>query len=290
MEKIFIDKEQCTLCKLCIPVCLRRILEEGDETIGITDPEQCFLCGHCKAVCPEDAPQLPSLNSEEFEPVPRKEELPDAEQLMDLFRSRRSVRIYRRDLVEQEKLERIIQAGRFAPTGGNRQPLNYVVIHTEKLKQIRDMAMDALADQAKRIERAVEKHRKTGEPLSHNDQLRQGYVARWSEMPNLLKQGTDSLFYDAPALIVCHVDPMGSPTPDVDACLASMQMVLMAEALGLGTCFCAFLVFAIEESLDLRKALQIPEDHIVSSSFMVGYPDVKFVRFVSREPAKISWL
>jgi len=290
MEKIFIDQDQCTLCGLCIPACVRRVLEEGDETIGVTDQDQCILCGHCKAVCPEDAPRLPTLNSEEFEPVPRKEELHQAEQLMALVRSRRSIRMYRRDPVEKEKLERIIQAGRFAPTGGNRQPLNYTVIHTEKLEQIRKMAVDALADQAKRIEKAIERHRESGEPLSQTDQLRQGYVARWSEMPNLLKQGIDRLFYDAPALIICHVDPMASPTPDVDACLAGMQMVLMTEALGLGSCFCGFLVFAIEESLDLRKALKIPEDHIVPISFMVGYPDVKFLRLVAREPARISWL
>ncbi len=77
MEKIFIDQDQCTLCRLCIPVCVRSVLEERDETIGITDQDKCILCGHCKVVCPEDAPQLPSLNSEEFEPVPLKE-LPKA--------------------------------------------------------------------------------------------------------------------------------------------------------------------------------------------------------------------
>lgn len=49
---------------------------------------------------------------------------------MGLFRSRRSVRIFRGDPVEKDKLERIIQAGRFAPTGGHRQSLHYVVLHT----------------------------------------------------------------------------------------------------------------------------------------------------------------
>jgi nitroreductase len=209
---------------------------------------------------------------------------------MSLFRARRSTRNYRQDPVEQEKLEKIIQAGRVAPTGGNQQPLNYVVIHTEKFQQIRKMAVDALADQAKRIEQAIERHQKSGEPLSQNDLLRQGYVNRWREMPNELEQGIDRLFYHAPVLMICHVNPKQPPTPDVDACLAGMQMVLMAEALGLGTCFCGFLVFAIEESAELRGALKIPKDHIAPISFMVGYPDVKFLRLVAREPARISWI
>jgi nitroreductase len=68
-----------------------------------------------------------------------------------------------------------------------------------------------------------------------------------------------------------------------------MQMILMAEALGLGTCFCGFLVFATKGSPELRKALQIPKDHRVPFSFMVGYPDVTFSRLVSRKALKVLW-
>jgi len=291
MEIVWIDEDRCTLCDLCIPVCVRRILEEREGTVRVTDSTQCILCGHCKAICPEDAPQLPSLNTEEFIPVPRQEDLPQPEQLMALFRSRRSIRIFQLKAVEKEKIERIIQAGRFAPTGGNRQPLQYVVLHSaERIQTIRTMAIEALVGQAKKIESAIERTRKRDEPLPVKYQLRQFYAPRWREMADLQKQGIDRLFFHAPVLIICHFSPLESATPDADPGLSAMQMVLMAEAFKLGTCFCGFLVFAIEESPELRRALQIPKDHRVPLSFMVGHPDVTFSQLVSRKPARVHWL
>jgi nitroreductase/NAD-dependent dihydropyrimidine dehydrogenase PreA subunit len=291
MEIVWIDKDRCTCCGLCIPACVRRILEEREGTVTVTDSTQCMLCGHCKAICPEDAPQLPTLNAAEFGPAPGREGLPRLEQLMALFRSRRSTRIFQEKAVEKEKLEGIIQAGRFAPTGGNRQPLQYVVLHSaEKIERIRTMAIEALVDQAKIIEKAIETARGTDEPLPVKYEVRQLYVPRWREMPDLMKQGIDRLFFHAPALIICHASPLEAVTPTVDAGLSAMQMILVAETLELGTCFCGFFVFAVEESPDLQKALKIPKDHSVPFSFMVGYPDVTYSRLVSRNPARVRWL
>lgn len=291
MELVWIDKDRCTLCGLCVPICVRRILEEREGTVMVTDPARCILCGHCKAICPEDAPQLPSLNAEEFSPVPRQEDLPRPGQLVAFLRSRRSIRIFQKRAVEREKLESIIQAGRFAPTGGNRQPLQYVVLHSaERIQTIRTIAIEALVDQARKIESAVERAKESGELLSAEYQTRQLYPSIWREMPGLDKQGIDRLFYHAPAVIICHFDLFESVTPEVDPGLSAMQMLLMAEALELGTCLCAFFVFAIEESPELRKALQIPRDHRVPLSFTVGYPDVTFRRLVSRKPARVRWL
>jgi nitroreductase len=48
-----------------------------------------------------------------------------------LIRTRYSVRAYRPDPVEEEKLERVLEAARLAPTAANRQPFQIIVIHTE---------------------------------------------------------------------------------------------------------------------------------------------------------------
>jgi nitroreductase/NAD-dependent dihydropyrimidine dehydrogenase PreA subunit len=291
MEIIRIDEDKCTLCGLCIPVCVRRILQEGEGAVKITDQSRCILCGHCIAVCPENAPQLPSLDAEEFEPAPRPADLPSPEQLMTFFRSRRSVRIFRADPVERAKLDMVIQAGRYAPTGGNRQPLHYVVVRTpEKLRAIRTQAINALLAQGARIEKAFKASREHGEPVPEKYQNRDVYVGLWRDMSELLQKGIDRLFFNAPALIVCHVDLAASVTPIADAGLAAMQMALMVHALGLGSCFCGFLVFAMEESPDLREALGVPHNHSAPLSFMVGYPDVHFLKLVSRNPARVSWL
>jgi nitroreductase len=50
---------------------------------------------------------------------------------IDLARARYSVRAYKSDPVEPEKLDRILETARLAPTAVNLQPFQIIVIHTE---------------------------------------------------------------------------------------------------------------------------------------------------------------
>ena len=52
--------------------------------------------------------------------------------LLDLAKKRFSVRSYDFKKVEQEKLLQILEAGRIAPTAGNRQPHRLIVVQTEE--------------------------------------------------------------------------------------------------------------------------------------------------------------
>ena len=52
----------------------------------------------------------------------------------DLIRKRYSVRSYKADAVEKDKLERILEAAQLAPTAANLQPFQLIVIHTENRK------------------------------------------------------------------------------------------------------------------------------------------------------------
>lgn len=58
----------------------------------------------------------------------------------ELIQKRYSVRSYKSDPVEDEKLQKILEAARLAPTAANRQAFKVVVIHTrgreEQLKKI----------------------------------------------------------------------------------------------------------------------------------------------------------
>jgi nitroreductase len=55
-------------------------------------------------------------------------------EFFDLISNRYSVRAYKPDPVEDEKLSKIIEAGRLAPTAANRQPFQIIVLHTEGRK------------------------------------------------------------------------------------------------------------------------------------------------------------
>jgi nitroreductase len=49
----------------------------------------------------------------------------------ELIRERYSVRAYKPDAVEKEKLERVLEAARLAPTAANRQPFQLIVLSTQ---------------------------------------------------------------------------------------------------------------------------------------------------------------
>ncbi|MCR4429982.1 MAG: nitroreductase family protein [Tepidanaerobacteraceae bacterium] len=53
----------------------------------------------------------------------------------DLIRQRHSVRAYKPDLVEEEKLNKILEAARLAPTACNLQAFKIIVIHTAGRQQ-----------------------------------------------------------------------------------------------------------------------------------------------------------
>ncbi len=48
----------------------------------------------------------------------------------ELIRKRYSVRAYKADAVEEDKLQQVLEAARLAPTAANRQPFRIIVIHT----------------------------------------------------------------------------------------------------------------------------------------------------------------
>lgn len=52
----------------------------------------------------------------------------------ELIQKRYSVRAYKPDPVEDEKLQQVLEAARLAPTAANRQPYQIIVIHTEGRK------------------------------------------------------------------------------------------------------------------------------------------------------------
>ena len=93
---------------------------------------------------------------------------------LELIKTRRSTRKFLSRQVEKEKLEQVIEAGRFAPSGGNNQTTHFIVIQDaavlEKLARIaRDefAKMELTEDTYKSLATAI-KLSKKGTPPRHN--------------------------------------------------------------------------------------------------------------------------
>ena len=294
MDKVVVDPERCKMCGLCIQACPRDIFAKDAEIVRIVEPDRCYYCGHCKAVCPENALHFPTLSEEDFELVLPAAERPNPERLLLQFRSRRSTRRYRPDAVERDKLEKIIQAGRYAPTGHNNQGVQFLVVHSPgALAKLKKQALTALAGLVREFEKPAETEKeKKGSSGKQRASLRytREFPSGVKKKVEAAKKGQDLLFYNAPVLMICHTNPSQTSFPTWDVGLATMQMLLMAEALGLGTCLNGAMVRAIEYSAELRAALPIPAEHAIPVAFMIGYPAFNFLRTVYREPAQVTWV
>lgn len=54
--------------------------------------------------------------------------------IYEILKKRRSIRSYKSKPVEEEKLQRILEAARFAPSAANMQPVFFIIIKDEKTK------------------------------------------------------------------------------------------------------------------------------------------------------------
>lgn len=104
METISINKQRCIKCNKCVRVCPADIFvpDNKSKEIKTVNIESCIGCGHCVAACPEDAVIHSLFPAEKVHPI-NYSELPTAEQMMLLCKSRRSNRAFTTKPVPEKK-------------------------------------------------------------------------------------------------------------------------------------------------------------------------------------------
>jgi nitroreductase len=55
--------------------------------------------------------------------------------ILELIKSRRSIRKYRPEPVSEKELDKILEAGRWAPSAGNRQPWKFIVLRSAEVRE-----------------------------------------------------------------------------------------------------------------------------------------------------------
>jgi len=280
--------EKCTRCGQCVLACPSFVIEVGAKQAEVKRGEWCLGCGHCGAVCPAEAILQEATSYEDY---PGRGAAPAVSSgaLGLLLRERRSVRKYREDPVPRDLLEKILDAGRYAPTGSNTQNVHYRILTSpERILPLREMT---LAFYEKIFSRA---RGKFGSFLLRMAAGRRTLEYLRESLPKVehayeeMKKGKDILFYHAPALILAHAESWDSSSP-FNCSVALYNASLMAHALGLGCCFNGFLVNAANRDREIRRWLGIPAEHQVYAAMTVGYPALQYRRLVCRDPAKVIW-
>jgi nitroreductase/NAD-dependent dihydropyrimidine dehydrogenase PreA subunit len=279
---------KCVGCGLCLQVCPSFVLDVTQGKARVARGDWCIECGHCGAICPVEAISQKGTLSDSH-PRSWTQAASSPEVLELLFRERRSIRVYEKESIPDDILERILDAGRYAPTGTNSQNVHYVALKSsEEIERLRLMTTDFYAKIFARIQGwlgALLLRLFAGRRLV--DSLRDS-LPKVEFAKKLMEKGQDCLFYHAPVVVVAHAESWDTCSP-FNCSVALYNCSLVAHTLGIGCCFNGYLVSAINSDRKIKRWLAIPPDHKCYAAMTLGYQKLRYPRLVKREPAKVTW-
>jgi len=273
MSFLTVDQNKCTHDALCVrecPIALISMKDPSSFPQGIDNAEKmCVLCGHCVAVCPHGALSVNGIQVEDCLPFQKELNLP-VDQVEHLIKSRRSIRHYQDKPVEREKLEKLIDIARYAPTGGNSQLVGWIILNSkEEVQKIAGATIDFMR-----------------QLIKDNHPINQKYPL--DKMVRAWENGYDGIFRGAPAVVITHVPKEYGMGP-VDSIIALSYLDIAAASFGLGGCWAGFFMMAASQSPVFKELLSLPEGNITIGGLMIGYPQFGYPRIPPRKEAKIIW-
>ncbi len=174
------------------------------------------------------------------------------DEVMKTILHRRSIRRFAEKQIGEEALQRIIQAGLYAPSAGGRQGVLFAVCQDR-----------AVNERLGRIKRANSQPRMA---------TATSYVSR--EQPSIADDpGLKNAFYNAPTVITLFA-PKNFLFSAEDCALAAENMMLAADSLGVGSCYIGqgWTAFADPYGQEILRQWNICGGYYAVMQLLLGYP------------------
>jgi nitroreductase/NAD-dependent dihydropyrimidine dehydrogenase PreA subunit len=268
---IIVDDKACSRCGVCTDICPMGIIHpplDGERPF-VTDSQAgwCISCGQCTSFCPSGALTLQLDGSKNLELAWDGNDLPP-ELLVSYLKSRRSIRNFKSEPVSRETIEALLDVARYAASGGNGQPLQWLVIQDpEKVQKVAGAVVDWMRTLVG-----------TDHPMGR---YVPSLIAGW-------ENGMDPICRGAPHLLIPHI-PDENPIAHTDGIIALTHVDIAAPAFGVGTCWGGFVAMASQSSSEIRDIFALPAGRKPLYALMFGYPKYKSVYIPTRNKAVITW-
>ena len=174
---------------------------------------------------------------------------------MDAFEAiltRRSTRKYKPELPDRSVIEKVLEAGRYAPSGGNSQTTHFLVItKPEVLSELAWIVRTAFAKM----------------------EIQENTYASLKNSINASRRGEYIFHYNAPVLIVT-ANRIGYGNAMADSACALENMMIAANALDLGSCWINQLHWLDEDEAvrEYLYGLGLEENETITGALSLGFP------------------
>jgi nitroreductase len=210
-----------------------------------------------------------------------------------IIMERRSIRSFKQEAIPDSIIQRILEAGRFAPSAGNMQPWRFIVVSSKDL--LAEMESDAV--------KVIKFF------MFFLDYIRSSFLSRlirkfYSKvlirfLPNELhpvpfglmsqiSQEKTGVFHNAPLLILLVEDRRGVSCPSMDIGICGQNMVLAAHSLGLGSCWIG-LIKVLMYLPKWRKKFGIRYPYKLEVCIALGWQKPSADGQVPRETQIVEW-
>lgn len=189
-------------------------------------------------------------------------------EIISMIKKRRSIRKYKSEQISSEELNCILEAGTYAPSGGNSQTSHLIVIQRKDV-------LSELKSLAEQEFRGMEIH--------------EGMYKSIVASIKASQKGGYDFFYNAPTLIVL-ANKKGYPNAIADCSCILENMMLAAASLNIGSCWINQLHW-LDENSEIRTFLQrlgLGEDETICGGLALGYPEVSELPPLSRTGNRIT--
>jgi nitroreductase len=188
----------------------------------------------------------------------------------EAIKARRSIRRFAPDDIPQDMVDRMLEAARLAPSASNRQPWRFLVVRDrETRKQLSRICLE---------QRFIEEAPVV--IVCFGDFERYSDAARKKRRRESVESGTASTASGrfADPEFIAYIDSLPVPPHEqlvrpvvANTYIAVEHLVLMATALGLGTCW----VGAFEDPVEINRLFGLDDTLLPVAIIPVGYPAEK---------------
>lgn len=278
-------------------ICPDAVIQQDEKAtvpkISDEHMEHCIACGQCVAICPEGAISHAEFPATTIQAI-QFEQMPTTEQVLQLLKTRRSIRAFRDKPLAKDTIETIIDGARFAPSGHNSQSTEFLVVRDGSvLNEVSALVIEYHKFEIKRFSTPLFR---TMALLADRDLAESGLheIPGFKQMIQMFETGADPILNGAPVLLAFHARrTIGFA--DVNAQLALQNASLVAHSLGIGHFYTGWVLspgrapMARTWNRRIPNLLGIPSDNNLYGALALGYPIPRFKNMIERKPPRIRW-